>query len=285
MKRWMVLGCGLAGLAATSARADENVFGYVYGVEATSKGETEAELWATDRRGKADGHYDAQDYRLEIEHGLTDRLSVSGYVNLASHHIRGVDGLDDTHRDFAFQGLSSEFKYNAVNLDKKGWGLTLYAEPGWSRIHSVEGDKGTEYELELKAILQKNFLDERLIWAANLTLESEWEKERKSAPAIGSEWATELKVEVSSGVAYRLAPGWYAGVEGRYASVYPHWTGGLRREAYAVSAGPTLHFESREWWMTLTYLPQLLGSPTPGSGRSLGEYEKREIRLKIGHEF
>ena len=284
MKWWTVLGCGLAGLAATPAQADENVFGYVYGVETTSKNETEAELWATDRRGKADGHYDAQDFRLEVEHGFTDRLSVSGYLNFASHHIRGVDGLEDTHRDFGFQGFSAEFKYNVSSPDK-GVGLTLYAEPGWSRVHSVEGDKGTEYELELKAILQRNFLDDRLIWAANFTLEPEWEKVMKTAPATGREWATELKVEVSSGLSLRLAPGWYAGVEGRYSSVYPHWTGGLRREAYAVSAGPTLHFESKEWWATLTYLPQLFGSPSAVGARTLGEYEKREIRLKIGHEF
>ena len=79
--------------------------------------------------------------------------------------------------------------------------------------------------------------------------------------------------------------GWYAGVEGRYASVYPNWTSGLDREAYAVSAGPTIHYEAKKWSATLTYLPQLFGSPSPGGSRALGEYEKRELRLKIGYEF
>ena len=41
------------------------------------------------------------------------------------------------------------------------------------------GEKGTELELEFKALIQKNFLDDRLIWAANLTVEPEWEKNRK----------------------------------------------------------------------------------------------------------
>ena len=31
------------------------------------KGANEIELWATDRRGKETGHYDAQDYRIELD--------------------------------------------------------------------------------------------------------------------------------------------------------------------------------------------------------------------------
>src|SRR5437867_6710689 len=68
MKRWMMLGLGLAGLVATPAHADEQYFGYTYSAEVLGKGETEAELWATDRRGKGDGHYDAQNYKFELEH-------------------------------------------------------------------------------------------------------------------------------------------------------------------------------------------------------------------------
>src|SRR5438477_5546827 len=208
MKGLMVLGFGLAGLAATPAQADEQYFGYTYGAEVLGKGRTEAELWATDRRGKSSGHYDAQHYRLELEHGFTNRLSVAGYANFVSHHIR--DGIERTDRDLAFQGLSAEFKYNVLSPYKNGFGLTLYAEPGWSRIHSVEGEKGTEYELELKAILQKNFLDDRLIWAANVTFEPEWEKEKAEvSPGVtDTEWEKELKLEVSSGLSYRIAPGW-----------------------------------------------------------------------------
>jgi hypothetical protein len=288
MKRVLVLGFGLAGLAATPAQADEQYFGYTYSAEVLPKDETEMELWATDRRGKAEGHYDAQDYRIELEHGFSNRFTVSGYANFVSHHIRRLDpNFQRADRDFAFQGLSTEFKYNVLSPYKDGVGLTLYAEPGWSRIHSVEGEKGTEYELELKAILQKNFLDDRLIWAANLTFEPEWEKakEEVSPGVTESEWEKELKLEVSTGLSYRFAPGWYAGVEGRYASVYPDWTDGLHRETYAVFGGPAIHYGGKKWWATLSYQPQLFGSPSPNGSRALDEYEKRELRLKIGYNF
>ena len=285
MKRVMMLGFGLAGMAAAPAWADEQYFGYTYSAELLGKGQTEAEFWATDRRGKSDGHFDAQDYRFELEHGVTNRFSVSGYANFAGHHIRNDEQRID--RDFALRGLSAEFKYQLLSPYKDGLGLTLYAEPAWSKIHGG-GEKGTELELEFKALIQKNFLDDRLIWAANLTFEPEWEKEKEVDPATGrteSEWAKELKVEVSSGVTYRVANGWYAGVEGRYASVYPDWTNGLHRETYAVFAGPVIHYGGKKWWATLSYQPQLFGGPSPVGSRALDEYEKREIRLKLGYNF
>jgi hypothetical protein len=283
-----MLGLGLAALVAAPAQADEQYFGYTYSAEVLGKGATEMELWATDRRGKEAGHYDAQDYRLEAEHGFTDRLTIAGYANFVGHHVRGVPGLDPVDRGFAFKGFSAEFKYNVLSPYKDGFGLTLYAEPGWSRIHSVEGEKGTEYELELKAILQKNFLDDRLIWAANLTFEPEWEKERTIDELTGEterEWEKELKLELSTGLSYRIASGWFAGVEGRYASVYPDWTDGLHRETYAAFAGPAIHYGGEKWWATLSYQPQLFGEPSPNGSRALDEYEKRELRLKIGHNF
>ena len=41
---------------------------------------------------------------------------------------------------------------------KEGIGLAFYVEPGWSRIHKVEGKRTTELELELKAIVQKTLV-------------------------------------------------------------------------------------------------------------------------------
>ena len=281
----MVLGVGLAGLAATPAQADEQYFGYTYSSEVLPKGRTEAELWVTDRRGKDEGHFDAQDYRLELEHGFTDRLTVAGYANFAGHHIRGLDD-ENIDRDFAFRGLSAEFKYNVLSPYKDGFGLTLYAEPGWSRIHGG-GERGTEYELEFKAIVQKNFLDDRLIWAANLTFEPEWEREveMEDSGEREVEWEKELKLELSSGLSYQVAPGWFLGGEARYASVYPDWTNGLHRETYAVFAGPAVHYGGKQWWATLSYQPQLFGGPSPNGSRALDEFEKRELRLKIGYNF
>jgi len=290
MTRYLLLGLLAGAFGATAAQADENYFAYSYGAEGMPKGATEAYLWITDRRGKGEGNYNAQDYRLEIEQGLTDRFAVSGYLNMRSVKARGLEPkIDSVNRDFAFQGLNVAFKYNVLSPYRDGIGLTFYVEPGWSRIAAISGERGTEYELEIKALIQKNFLNDKLIWVGNLTAEPEWELKKEVDGLTGEverEWEKELVLEATTGLGYQVAPGWLIGAEGRYRSIYPDWTEGLNREAYAVSAGPAIHYGGRKWWFTATYLPQLFGSPSgPGRSLSLDEFEKREFRIKIGYNF
>jgi hypothetical protein len=270
------------------AQAAEPDFGYVYTAHTEDAGETELSLWATDRRGKSPGDYAAQDYRLEVERGITDRFQAALYANFAAHGIRGLaPEFEPVRRGLAFQGLSAEFIY-AVREPRSGCvGFALYAEPGWARIQKVSGEKATEYELEVKAIAQKNFVSDRLVWAANLTLEPEWEREDAEAGGPDeADWEKELNLEVASGLSYRATPKLWLGVEGRYHSVYPDWTHGLHRENYAVYAGPTVQYSAGEWSVTATWLPQLFGSPSrAGSSLELHDHEKRELRLKISREF
>ena len=54
---------------------------------------------------------------------------------------------------------------------------------------------------------------------------------------------------------------------------------------FPVVACPAIHYGSEKWWATLAYTPQLFGSPSPGRTLALDEYEKRELRLKIGYNF
>lgn len=277
----------LGALGSAPARASGPDFGYVYTAETEEAGETELSAWATDRRGKGDGHYDAQDYRLEVERGITDRFQVSGYANFASHHVHGSSELQPVARNLAFQGLEAEFIYQ-VSDPAKGLGIAFYAEPGWSRISKVTGQKADELEVELKAIVQKNFLANRLVWATNLTLEPEWEREHEViAPGVVEHHSEkELAFEATSGLAYRVAPKWWLGVEGRYHSIYPNWTSGLHRENYAVYAGPTVNYQAGEWSVTATWLPQLFGSPNAAaSSLEFEDHEKREFRVKVSREF
>ena len=288
---YRIIAAALAGVALVSSSPAIAApdFGYVYTAGTEERGETEVSLWATHRAGKDAGHYDAQDYKLELERGITDRFGVAAYAKFASHHVRGLAGeFQAVDRNFAFQGLSAEFKYQ-LRAPKNGrLGVAVYAEPGWSRISKVTGQKADEYELELKAIVQKNFAHDRLTWAANLTLEPEWEREHEvMSPAVAiGETEKELAIEVSTGLSYNVARGWWIGAEGRYHSVYPDWTDGLHRENYAVYAGPSVHYSAGEWAITATWLPQLFGSPSrAGSSLEFDDHEKSELRLKLSREF
>ena len=282
MKRLVVPAlAGLVSALPSPAHADENIFAYSYGSETLPAGGTEAYLWATDRRGAGAGDYDAQDYKLELEHGITNHLQGSVYLNFTSHHIEGLEpALEDRDRDFAWNGVQASLKYALSSPYTDGLGVAVYLEPGYARYSGTSGEREDQLTLEAKLLLQKNFMQDRLIWVGNVTAEQEFAHE------AGGEWEHELEFELSSGLAYNVAPGWHLGVEGRYTSAYENFPDEFERADYALFAGPTVHYANRRWWATLSYQSQVAGGPNIRSDSlNLGDYQRREIRLKLGYNF
>jgi hypothetical protein len=222
---------------------------------------------------------------VELEHGLTDRLQASLYLKGRSHRIAG-GALDDDperklDRGLEFNGVNIAFKYDFLSVYKDLFGLSLYLEPTYSRIHRVTGERMNQLGIESKFILQKNFFDNQLVAAYNFTLEPEWTKFKASG-----EREKELELEHTVGVSYRFLPNWFAGIEGRYHSEYPDFK---FREHSAYFLGPNIHYGTEKWWATFTFLPQVWGHPhTPsrsGSGLHFGEHERYEFRFKIAYIF
>lgn len=297
MAKYRILAAGLVLAGSFPAHADENLFGYVTGADTLPKGAGEVYQWITYRNDKGVGNYSAYDLKTEFEYGLTDRLTGSIYLNASKHNHRGAAPLEDTDGDgigdtpeypdlstgLQFQGVQASIKYNILSPYKDGWGLSVYVEPGYSRIFKISGQKQQEYSLETKLILQKNFLDDQLVWATNIS--PEFEVRRFEGQ---SDWEKEMAFEVTSGLSYRFAPKWYAGLEARYHSEYPDWPNKTQREHWAVFLGPTLHYGDKRWWFTATWLPQLKGGPIEPQRSAylhLHEHEKNEFRLKIGYNF
>lgn len=262
----------------TVARADENVLAYSYGSETLPRGGTEAYLWATDRRDKGEGNFNAQDYKLEIEHGFSDRLQGSVYFNFLSIHADGLEpSIENVDRNFAPNGMQVSIKYSLLSPYKDGIGVAVYLEPGFARFSGNDGEREDQRTLEAKLLLQKNFLDDRLIAIANLTGEQEWERGPGEA-----RWNKEFEFEVSGGLSYRIASGWNLGGEGRHTATFVAG----EREKWAMFAGPTVHYAGKKWWGTLSIQKQLAGGPDIRSeSRNLGAYTDREIRLKLGYNF
>ncbi len=263
---------------AAAVRADENYFGYTYGADTLPKGRSEIYQWITSRTGKADGSYAALDLQTEIEHGFTDRLQGSLYLNGISHDISGVTGYTDRNRT-NFNGLQGSLKYNLRSVDRGGWGVSVYLEPGYKRYSASSGDRTDIYFLEPKLILQRNYLDDTLVWATNISGEFEREHE-----LVADAWESELELQVSTGLSYRFAPGWFAGLEALATSAFEKMHLDEMGE-YAVFAGPNIHYANARWWATLTVLPQLTGSPENKGSRNLDNYESLQVRLKIGYDF
>jgi opacity protein-like surface antigen len=295
-------------LLINPARADEQIFNYTYGAEVMPEGTSQIYQWVTQRSEKAEGSYQATDYRTEYEYGLTNRLQLSLYLDARSHFIEGsapveddgmggsMDAYPDLNRKLGFDGVAAAFKYNILSpYIGNGLGIAVYLEPGYSRIFKITGERMEQYSLEAKLIIQKNFLDDRLVTAINFT--PEFEKRRFDNDPSRS-WGDEMAFEVTAGASYLVAPKWYVGLETRYHSEYPSKMENDKfgenpkygtREHYAVFLGPTIHYATTKWWVTATWLPQLFGGmPDMKSGpfkKHLNEHEKNEFRLKIAYNF
>src|SRR3989338_1748746 len=87
----LILIFGLASTYLSSnALADESLFGYVKGAETLPKGSWEFDQSLTYRNDKGSGDYSALDSKTEIEYGVTDRFTASGYLKMQSIDMSGL---------------------------------------------------------------------------------------------------------------------------------------------------------------------------------------------------
>lgn len=293
--------CGVALLLAglllpVTGIADEQVFGYVKGAETLPKNAWEAYQWLTWREGKGSGHYDAVDSETEIEYGLTDRLSASTSFKMQSIDTEGiiVDAYIPGDEEYGFKasGVEAAVKYNFLKtaLDPIGFSTYLALDYGWLDPHS--GQEKNTISLELEFLLQKYFLDGRMIWVGDLGIEST----RADRGEIGGtppdyEWPTDPEMEIENtlgtGLSYRFVPNWFLGVESQYQSEQETVVG---QERWSVFAGPTLHYGGERWWGSFSWFPQIVGGGESYPEQNdtdlhLIEKTEQEFRLKAGLNF
>lgn len=259
--------------------ADEQLFGFVRGAETLPKGRAEVYQFVTYRTGKDTGNYHSFDFDTEIEYGFTDRFQAS--AAMVNHYIynKNVDGLDDMNR-YQLGGVELSSKYRLLSPFKDGIGLALRIEGGYLQRDEVGGLPQKEWFIAPEVDLQKNFLDDTIICNLNLGAELAWGKQ----PA--EEYPRELSLQGATGVAYRFAPNWFAGIEGRVRSEWPMFDFD-NFEHLVVFVGPSLHYSAKRWWATLTYVNQVWGSemdPTT-PGKAYAEEVDHMIRLKVGFNF
>jgi hypothetical protein len=279
-----------------AAHADENLFGYVAGVETLPKGTNEAYLVNTLRSDKGQGKYRAVDTELELEHGLTDRVTLTGAVSFLSVDTNGllISGYLPKPADYAvhFSGAEIKGKFNILSPALDDFGLAVITSAELKRLDPHSGQKKTEYEGKTVLAAQKYFNQGRLIWAGNIGLKAGYE-DRKAIAGLPPEieWPTspemEIELKLSTGLSYRFAPKWFIGAETEYASEYETEVG---QERWSLFAGPTLHYGGEKVWATLTWFPQLRGGGEKYEGQTdrhlhLIEKTKQEVRLKLGYNF
>lgn len=315
----LALACALA--APFAAHASDQVFTHTYLAETSPAGSKELEQQTTYRDKKSQGLYRLWQSRTEFEYGINDRWQVSLYANAynvtaqnnnstASRNnftTSGGDGDEvsgggpatignyvpfsgnlpipsSRYSKSDFESISVESIYQFMSPYKDGFGLAGY----------IEGTAGSKTsELELKLLLQKNFLEDDLILAANIALELE----RNNFKGTG--WEKETELVFSGGASYRVARGWRLGLEMRNERGYEgaYSLANSKRDYSAWFLGPTIHYAGKiadkGFFITAGYSQQMPWAKaySPSSqvelvdGRVYKESEKHVVKVIVGLSF
>jgi hypothetical protein len=269
-----LLAALLVGTVLTHARADERRFTYTYEPEVLPQGAMEFEQWVTLRTQRTkggtvqQGNFNKWQIREELEYGVTDRYSVSLYLNTQAESFKDFSATPPvSSSEFKFTGFSLENRYMVLNPAKNPVGLTLYFEPRFS---------GDEAELEQKIIIGQRHGDWK--WAFNISHAIEWEDDLHKR---------EGELEFNFGLSRDLGRHWSLGLELRNHNELPDYR---RWENTAFFLGPALNYRQEKWWATLTVLPQIygrnfLGNPDNSRNLDLEGHERVNVRLILGFSF
>ncbi|PWU14683.1 MAG: hypothetical protein C5B50_16910 [Verrucomicrobia bacterium] len=270
LDRWHFLAFFCVAICVCQAGASEHFFAYSYEPETMPQNALEYEQWVSLRAGRSatvgQENYTLWELREELEYGITDRYTVSLYLNESAENFRDpMTGNNDS--SFHFDGVSLENRYMVLNPAEHAVGLALYVEPRYS---------GDQAEVEEKIILGQRHGDWK--WAFNITHATEWSDNLSSR---------EGEFEVSVGMVRFLGHHWSAGLEARDHNELPDYA---RWENTALYFGPVATYRQEKWWVTLAVTPQIygvnfIGVPTGSNRLDLEGHERWNSRLIVGVSF
>jgi opacity protein-like surface antigen len=280
----------ITAFTGATAQAGEGSFGWIYTLDLQPKGTWEFEQKAFLQRGQSQGTYDNWQFKSELEYGVSENYQIglyanTSYVNAYRNGIDGEtggpgtdlrDGFDTSNRykRFRFESFSFENIWRLTNPVTDPIGIGLYLEP--------EIGPRTK-ELEARLLLQKNFLDDRLVVASNITFATE--RERASGVTENASM-----LDTTLGFSYRFANNMSAGLEYRnHREFLGNWL--ESREHSAHFLGPNFHYAEKNWWVTVAWRHQMPWVKTYNqeqadvvvNGKIFGdEHARDEVMLKVG---
>lgn len=287
-------------VAPPRAKADEPLFGFTYTTDTLPSGKFELTQWSTTRFTKAEGSFWLQENRTEAEYSVTDRLQLSLYADYdstAAYHngpfgattppepfSNDLPDPNDRYRNTRYIGVSGEAIYRLLSPYTHPLGVALYEEP----------TAGPDFfESESRLILQKNFREDLLVLAGNLTYAPEVRRLPDPSNPSGNSIFEETDVNADLGVSYRFMRNWSAGFEVLNEREFNSYI--FRHETNsAFLAGPDLHYGGKHFFATITFVAQLPWAGVHSAtipGAVVGGYdfdndfEKYRVRVKLGWYF
>jgi hypothetical protein len=258
----------------------EHLFGFNIGTDVGEVGDRELESQLDGAFGKRTGAYTALAPMLGYEWVPVKNLRLEVTTAFSYHDISGVSGLDDRQQG-GFQGLSFEMRYRLLERELSGLGLTIDAEPHWGRFDETSGAPVDQYGADLRVLLDKDLIPDRLIGVVNLIYEPEAARSR-----ITGEWTRESTLGASAGAMARVGSSLFVGVEARYLRRYDGL--GLDQfSGHALFVGPMAFANlTPNWWISGALSVQVAGHAADDPGPlDLTAFARLETRFRLGYNF
>lgn len=257
------------------------MFGFIDGADIGNEGEKAFEFEETGSFQKRGGRFMALEHEFEFEQVVTQNFAYELSAHALTHSISGVEGLDD-RSSTQFSGASAKLRYLIIGRGPGSpFGLTISAEPEWSRIDDADGTQVQAYSSEFRIVADTELIPNRLFAAINLIYEPETAK-----PADTGTWERSSSAGVGVGLSYRLTPTLAMGVAAEYDRAYD----GLLLQSFlghALFVGPTLQINvTQKTLLAAAFMAQVAGHATDDDrALDLTNFERYRANLKLEFEF
>jgi hypothetical protein len=237
----------------------------------------------TSRYGKEDRFYHRIDQRLEFEVGVAKNIQTAFYLNTSfinediiedvsetAHGTEGHPVIIIPSSSFAI-GFSNEWKFKITDPVANALGTALYFEWGFM---------GREMELETKILLDKVIGKNVIAFNGVYEAEFEGETEENKSKFEFHEHKLEADIAYMNLITSRFGLG--LEVVNHNEIVESEW------EHSALFAGPSVHFNGKNWFINLNVLPQVTALKKPEGAEGnlvLDEHEKVETRILFAITF
>lgn len=256
-----------------------SIFGFTEGSDTDVPGGKSLYNQTDGRLGRSNGGYWALESDFGGSYSPNERMNlfVDGIVG-NEVVLNGPSGALIDNGSSTNAGVDAGIKYQIFDRKNSSFGLAFQAAPYYTRTAPATGPVTQAVGSEFRVLADTELVPQTLFGAVNVAYTPE------AAPGSSGNTST---LEASAAIARRAFGDVYFGAETRYLDKFDGLLFG-QRLGWALYAGPTLYVEMRDiGYFGVAWSIQLAGraAAAPDAGLDLSDFERNQIRVKLGFYF